>query len=66
MSRLNTRLLRELLASGRITSIHVEQLIGEVERLSNQCPGCGFQFLYKSGLDRHPCPPPPNYNFGEP
>ena len=65
-SHLNTKILRELNAAGQIDAFQVEQLINEVERLSNKCPKCGYQFLYKSGLDRHPCPPPPDYNFGAP
>jgi len=44
----------------------IDELIAEVERLSRECPKCHYKFLYRSGLDRHPCPPPPDYNFGAP
>lgn len=44
----------------------VERLRAEVIFLQQECPACHFRFLYKSNLDRHPCPPPFDYDFGVP
>jgi hypothetical protein len=49
-----------------------EQLLLEVGRLIAEqsrnviCGKCGYLFMHRSGYTRHPCPPPPDYNFAAP
>jgi hypothetical protein len=44
----------------------VEQLQSRLDRILNRCVKCNYVFLRRSNYDRHPCPPPPDYNFGAP
>jgi hypothetical protein len=49
-----------------------EKLLVEVDRLRAErsrnvvCEKCGYVFMHRSGYERHPCPPPDDYDFGAP
>ena len=46
-------------------TLRVEQIEGERPR-NVECAKCGYVFMHRSGYIRHPCPPPPDYDFAAP